>query len=144
LLALISVVVAVILQMTRLPAALMLGPMVAGILMEAGGGAVHVPNTLINPAQAPIGCLIARSITAESIHEFAQQWFLFLGVVVVIVLDLPGRAYSRSGRTFIKRLDHNRQGRQEQHEQRKPEDNPPQSSNHAKNHSNLRRSFFGP
>jgi uncharacterized protein len=96
LLVLISALAAAALQAARLPAALMLGPMVAGIMMEAGGGSVRVPNVVINLAQAVIGCLIARAITRESISEFGHQWFLFLGVVSVIVIVSSTLGYTIS------------------------------------------------
>jgi uncharacterized protein len=82
----ISVVITAVLVWIRLPAALMLGPMVAGIVMVTGGSPLRVSAWPMNFAQAVIGLLIARSFTREILIEFGGQWPLFLGVVVTIVI----------------------------------------------------------
>jgi uncharacterized protein len=96
LLVLISAVAALGLQAAHLPAALMLGPMIAGMMMEAGGGSVRIPNGFIDFAQAVIGCLIAHSITKDSFGEFGHQWFLFLAVASVIVVAAGALGYTIS------------------------------------------------
>jgi uncharacterized protein len=82
----ISVVATTILEWARLPAALMLGPMVAGILTATGGGTVRIPRLPMNLAQAMIGCLIARSFTSEIVVKFSEGWPLFLAVVATTVV----------------------------------------------------------
>ncbi|WP_349536716.1 AbrB family transcriptional regulator [Bradyrhizobium canariense] len=82
----ISVVTTAILEWVRLPAALMLGPMMAGILTATGGGTVRIPRLPMNFAQAMIGCLIARSFTSEILVRFGESWPLFLVVVVTIII----------------------------------------------------------
>jgi membrane AbrB-like protein len=74
-----------LLKMGQLPAALMLGPMIAGILVETGGGNVRVPRRAFAFAQAAIGCMVARFITGEILATFAHQWPLFLGVVTAVI-----------------------------------------------------------
>lgn len=81
----ISAIVVSALEMAHLPAALMLGPMIAGILMETGGGTIRIPRIPLNAAQAVIGCMIAQAITPGMISEFCWQWPLILGVVSIIV-----------------------------------------------------------
>jgi membrane AbrB-like protein len=85
-LAAISLATTAVLLWVRLPAALMLGPMAAGILLVTGGAPLRVPAGPMNFAQAVIGLLIARSFTREILVEFGKQWPLFLGVVVTIVV----------------------------------------------------------
>jgi membrane AbrB-like protein len=80
-----SVILAALLQLAGLPAALLLGPMLAGILLAASGGAVRSPRLPVVAAQAVVGCLIARAITTDILLAFLRDWPLFLGVVVVIV-----------------------------------------------------------
>jgi membrane AbrB-like protein len=82
-LALLSAVLGALLHLAHLPAALMLGPMLAGIALEAAGGAVRVPSLAMNIAQGIIGCLIARAITADILGTFAARWPLFVGVVAL-------------------------------------------------------------
>jgi membrane AbrB-like protein len=82
----ISVVTTTILEWARLPAALMLGPMAAGILMATGGGTIRIPRLPMNLAQAVIGCLIARSFTLEIVVRFIKDWPLFLAIVATTVV----------------------------------------------------------
>ena len=83
----------------HLPAALMLGPMVAGILIETGGGSVRVPAWLYSFAQAVIGCLVARAITPQILSAFALHWTLFLGIMLAVITTscALGWAVSRLG-----------------------------------------------
>jgi uncharacterized protein len=80
-----SVLLGGILHWAKLPAALMLGPLVAAVLVQMAGGAVKVPGVLMTAAQAVIGCLVARSITPGIIDGFALHWPVFLGVVALTV-----------------------------------------------------------
>lgn len=80
-----SLLLAAALDWIRLPAALLLGPLVAAVLMQAAGAAVRVPRILIMAAQAVIGCLIARSITSAIVAGFAQHWTVFVAVVALSV-----------------------------------------------------------
>ena len=82
----ISVGTTTILEWARLPAALMLGPMVAGILMATGGSTVRIQRLPMNFAQAMIGCLIARSFTSETVVKFSEGWPLFLAVVATTII----------------------------------------------------------
>jgi len=78
-----SVLTAAILQWTRLPAALLLGPLVAAVLVQTAGGAVKVPRAFMAAAQAVIGCLVARSMTPSIVDGFAVHWPVFLAVVLL-------------------------------------------------------------
>jgi membrane AbrB-like protein len=78
-----SALAAAVLQWARLPAALMLGPLVAAILVQTAGGVVKVPRAFLAAAQAVIGCLVARSITPSILVGFASHWPVFLDVVAL-------------------------------------------------------------
>jgi membrane AbrB-like protein len=80
-----SMLVAAALMAVRLPAAFLLGPMLAAIALEAGGGGVHLPRALLYVAQAVIGCMIARALTPEILAVFEQHWPIFLGVIAAVV-----------------------------------------------------------
>ncbi len=80
-----SLILATLLELLGLPAALLLGPMIAGILLATNGGAVRVPRLPVVAAQAVVGCLIARAMTADIVLAFLRDWPLLLGVVIVIV-----------------------------------------------------------
>jgi uncharacterized protein len=80
-----SVALAALFEAIGLPAALLLGPMLAGIVLATNGGSVRAPMLPVQAAQAVVGCLVARAITGDIVHAFIKDWPLFLGVVLVIV-----------------------------------------------------------
>jgi membrane AbrB-like protein len=90
------------LMWVRLPAALMLGPMLAGILLVVGGSGLRVSAWPMNFAQAVIGLLVARSFTREILIEFGKQWPLFLSVVVSIVISCATLGYVISKLRILK------------------------------------------
>jgi membrane AbrB-like protein len=70
----------------RLPAALLLGAMVAGIVIENGGAQIRIPALLSSVAQAVIGCMVARSLTPGILHSFLGQWPLILGTSLLTIV----------------------------------------------------------
>lgn len=82
LLLVVSAAIAALLEVAALPAALLLGPMVAGILVGVGGGTIRVPRRPYLGAQAIIGCLIAGAITPTILVSFLRDWPLFLAIVL--------------------------------------------------------------
>jgi hypothetical protein len=73
------------LEWAGLPAALLLGPLAAAVLVQTAGGAVRIPRIPMVAAQTVIGCLVAQSITPAIVDSFARQWPIFLGVVTLSV-----------------------------------------------------------
>ena len=80
-----SAVLATLLELVALPAALLLGPMLAGILLATNGGRIRVPRLPVSVAQTMVGLLVARSITGDIIVTFFKNWPLFLAVVAAII-----------------------------------------------------------
>ncbi len=78
------------LEMLRLPAALLLGPMAAAILVALADGSVSVPRPLFIFAQALVGCMIARSLTPSMFSEMAKDWPLFAAGVFSVVAASSG------------------------------------------------------
>jgi hypothetical protein len=70
-----------------IPAALLLGPMLAAIVLAARGGTLQLPGPAFALAQGVIGCMIAKFMLPLSLaHDIGARWPLFLiGVVSVIV-----------------------------------------------------------
>jgi len=85
------------LQAAGLPAALLLGPMLAGILVGTGGGTIRVPRLPYFGAQAAIGWLIAGAITPAILVSFLRDWPLFLAMVLstLVASSLLGWLMSR-------------------------------------------------
>lgn len=77
-----SLLFATVLEIARLPAALLIGPMIAAIIAATNGATVRVPRPAFAASQAVVGCLIAASISPEIFSAFANDWALFAGSVV--------------------------------------------------------------
>ena len=61
-----------------LPAALLLGPMVGGIVFGVNGARLAVPRAPYLGAQAVIGAMVSGSITPSILVTFSHQYVLFL------------------------------------------------------------------
>jgi membrane AbrB-like protein len=91
-----SALIVSLLELAGLPAAFLLGPMLAGIAVKnlgarsettnANAHALHIPLLGVNLAQAVVGLLIARTITPEIIHTVLERWPLFLGFTLSTLL----------------------------------------------------------
>ena len=75
------------LELLHLPAALLLGPMVAAIIFGVSEAKVAVPAPLFTLAQSVIGCLMARALPSSIFVELVTDWPLYvLGIASVIVV----------------------------------------------------------
>jgi membrane AbrB-like protein len=84
-LALVSILVAALFDVLRLPAALLLGPLVVAATMAACNAACVVPAPLFRLAQGVIGMLVARALTLDILPELIKDWPIFLlGILSVI------------------------------------------------------------
>lgn len=86
LLILLSGLLAACFEWVQLPAALLLGPMVAAILFAINGARMAVPPAPSIAAQAAIGCLIANAIDGDIVATLAVDWPLFLASVLAVIL----------------------------------------------------------
>jgi membrane AbrB-like protein len=80
-----SALLAALFGIIGLPAALLLGPMVAGIVLSSNGGSIRAPRLPVIASQTIVGCLVARALTGDIAPAFAKDWPLFLGSVLVMV-----------------------------------------------------------
>ncbi|MDX2157671.1 MAG: AbrB family transcriptional regulator [Hyphomicrobiaceae bacterium] len=94
-----SLVMTVAAEAVHLPAALMIGPMVAAIVIACAEGTIRMARWPFIAAQGIIGCLIGRSIPLTILDELAKDWPLFLaGVVSVIAIaSTMGYLLARAG-----------------------------------------------
>lgn len=81
-----SLLIVAILELGRLSAALLLGPMVAAIVLAVGGASVRVPGPAFAVAQGVVGMMIARNIPASIVGEIARQGPLFVGCVLSVIV----------------------------------------------------------
>ena len=84
-LVLLSLVLSLAIELAGLPAAALIGPMIAAIVLGTSGASERVPRPAFVVAQAFVGCLIAASIEPAIIIAFLDDWVLFLGIAVVTV-----------------------------------------------------------
>ena len=83
-----SVALIVPLELLRIPAALLLGAMAAGVLVALFDGKLTVPSWPYVLAQGLIGCLVARSVGPVILVTMYRQWPLFLaGVCSVLIIS---------------------------------------------------------
>jgi membrane AbrB-like protein len=74
------------LHWTGFPAALLVGPLVAGAAFALRGVRLQLPRPAFIGAQAVIGCLVARAITTSILVSLAHDWVAMLLVVSATVL----------------------------------------------------------
>ena len=92
-----SVIFVTALEFARLPAGLLIGPMLAAIIAGTNGATIRPPRIAFIGAQAIVGCLIAASVGSEIFASFYAEWPLFLGIVVATLMasSLLGYLISR-------------------------------------------------
>ena len=88
-----SVAFALVLDAVRLPAALLLGAMLAAILMALVGGSPRVTRKPFVVAQGIVGCLVARGITPEILASLRDHWPIFVSVTLVVLFACTGMGW---------------------------------------------------
>jgi membrane AbrB-like protein len=83
-----SAAIGALLAALRVPAALLLGPMLAGVIVASAGGTARVPNWAFLVAQGIIGCMIVRMVPLTIAGEILSHWPVFtFGVLAVIAVS---------------------------------------------------------
>ena len=92
-----SVGIGAVLLWLHAPAALMLGPLVAGIVVASGGGKVRFPLPAFVVAQGIIGSMIARMMPLSILGDILSHWVLFTAGIlsVVVACSLMGWLMTR-------------------------------------------------
>jgi uncharacterized protein len=80
-----STVFIALLEIVRLPAALLLGSLAAAIVLAAAERSVRIPEVVFIGAQALIGCMIARAFQVPMLLEILRDWPLFFAAVVSVL-----------------------------------------------------------
>ena len=73
------------LELAGIPAALLLGPMAAAILVAVAGCRIGVLRLPYYASQGMIACLVSSSITASILSTFLDDWPIYVAVVVAVV-----------------------------------------------------------
>lgn len=85
LLVVLSIVGGTLLELIHLPAALLLGPMIAAVFVAAVGGNLKLPNKAFLFAQGIVGLLITRSVSSSMLHAMRSDWLLLLVSVLAVI-----------------------------------------------------------
>jgi len=88
-----SLVLVLLLELMRLPAALLLGAMGAAMLLAWFEGRVKIPAWSFVIAQGIVGCLVARSISPDILAEMVREWPMFLTSVGAVILFSTALGY---------------------------------------------------
>lgn len=75
-----------VLELAHLPAAAMLGALVAGVVLSSCGGQLSIPRKPFLFSQGLVGCLIAHSIDVDILSTMSRQWPMLLAFVVAVIL----------------------------------------------------------
>jgi membrane AbrB-like protein len=95
---LLSLALAGLLEMLRLPAALLLGPMIAGIVISTLDGGVDIPDWAFSLAQGLLGCMIG-GILAKLLGTGSAHWGVLIAGALSVVVFSSGLGWllSRTG-----------------------------------------------
>lgn len=75
-----------LLEMLNVPAALLLGPMLCGIVMGVSGAKIRMPKVYFKLSQGVIGCLVAHAMTLAILFEILNIWHVMLLTTCVTLL----------------------------------------------------------
>lgn len=80
-----SLLFVAMMELVHLPAALLLGPMFAGIILAILNRSVVVSKTSFGVAQAVVGAMIAHAIPPSVFGRIAADWPLFISCIVSVI-----------------------------------------------------------
>ncbi len=97
--AFLSIVATVPLDVAGFPAALLIGPMIAGIAVALSGGTIRLPQPFFFLVQVILALMIAGSVSQDFVGTFVENWPVILLVVlsVITVSTLSGWTIARTG-----------------------------------------------
>ncbi|WP_245881282.1 AbrB family transcriptional regulator [Thalassospira marina] len=81
-----SLLMGIVLHHFHVPAALLLGPMIVGIVMGTNSATIRIPRTSFLAAQSVLGAMIGGSMTAAIITSFVDDWVLVIGITFITLL----------------------------------------------------------
>ena len=81
-----TVALCILLEALRLPAASLLGAIVAAVVVAMRETRVHLPASLFIGAQSVIGCMIARPFTIHVMRGLLDNWLLAMSIVIVVIV----------------------------------------------------------
>jgi len=98
---LLTVLVTAVLRAVHLPAAWMLGPMLAAIALALQRPGLRLPGGSTLVAQAVLGCLIARAMSPQLLGTLQPHWPLLLGMNLLATLGIMGLGLLAARRQWL-------------------------------------------
>lgn len=94
-----SIFATVPLEAAGFPAAFLMGPMLAGIVVALGGGTIRLSRLFAFVVQVVLALMIATMVSQDFIGTFSENWLVILLVVlsVISVSTLSGWLIARTG-----------------------------------------------
>jgi membrane AbrB-like protein len=94
-----SVLTTVPLEIAGLPAALLIGPMLAGITVALAGSTIRLPRLFFFFVQVVLALMIASIVSKDFVGTFLDNWLLILLVVTSVIgmSTLSGWLITRTG-----------------------------------------------
>lgn len=89
----ITILFTLLLEYLKIPAALLLAPMLSAIFLSLAAIDLKINSRLFTLAQGIIGCMIGASITPNIIREVLTDWPIFVGGVVSVILAATAIGY---------------------------------------------------
>ena len=89
-----SAVFTLVMEMLNLPAALLLGPMAAGILLAIGGAGLGVPLAAMNLSQGVVGLMVATMLPASLLVEVVARWPIVLAGTMSTIIASAGLGWA--------------------------------------------------
>jgi len=81
-----SLILGFIFQAFHVPAALLLGPMIIGVLMGLLGATVRIAPIFFKIAQGILGCMIAQSLSPSILPPLLNDWPMVLLVLIATLM----------------------------------------------------------
>ncbi|WJV66623.1 AbrB family transcriptional regulator [Pectobacteriaceae bacterium CE70] len=80
------------LQIYHVPAALLLGPMLVGVVMGLNGSTIRIPRPFFYASNAVLGCLVAQSLSLSILRPLLNEWplVLFTLLATLVISGLSG------------------------------------------------------
>jgi len=80
-----ALAVSLLLEHLGVPAALLIGPLMAGAAAGLAGARLRYPRWALSAAQAVTGVLVATSLRADTIETVQRIWPLALGLLLIVM-----------------------------------------------------------
>lgn len=94
-----SAPLAVFFEIAGIPAGLMMGPMLAGVVVAINGGTIRLPRIFFFGVQIVLAMMIAGMVSPNLIDTFLSRWPIFLAIVLSVIgmSTLSGWVITRMG-----------------------------------------------